>query len=467
FEASHAIGGMSRTLTLFGQRVDLGPHHFITDYEAVNNLWADVLGKDLLIHQRLTRIAYNNRLFHYPLQPLNAFTNLGLLETLRCLASTALGAATPLPKEATFEDWMVKYFGRRLFSIFFKTYSEKLWGIPCHELDTTFAMQRIKKLSLLDMLREALLKPKQSAYRSLSTTFVYPRHGAGMLYDRLCQAIEAHGGRLYLNTPVTGLLNDEAGRICAVQTGPEKTTHPIDHVISSMPLTMLIKALPDVPDDIAHHAGQLRFRNTTLVYLDVDDANLFEDHWLYVHMPNLKMGRITNFRNWSPALYGEKTSSVLALEYWSSDDDPFWHLDDTTLIELGKRELKASGLIGNANILDGAVYRIHRCYPMYKRGYQEHLVPVQTYLDTLPGLHAIGRYGAFKYNNQDHSILMGLAAAGQVLDNRFEPLWWMDHNQTPDDDAQTSVHTASPGRRPDQVALGQPRHPLYRGQHTP
>lgn len=429
FEASGSLGGMSKTLTLWGQRVDLGPHHFLSQSPQVNDLWAHLLGQDYVLLDRLTRIYYDQQFFNYPLEPLQALGTLGPLEAVHCLLSYMAQWPQPIPTQGSFQDWMVKQFGHRLFELFFKSYSEKLWGLPCHRLDASFAQQRIKSLNLWEIVKEGFLKPDHSLNRSLVTSFIYPTHGAGMLYDRMAQVIKANGGQIYLNSKVKQLhWHPDQNRVSGL-TLASGHDMAFDHIVSSMPLTTLISALGDVPQAIMAHARQLQFRNTTLVYLNIDDPALFPDHWLYIHRPDLMMGRITNFRNWSPALYGEATSSILCLEYWSSDHDVLWHEPDDHLILRGIRELKATGLIGRAEILGGSVHRVHRCYPIYELGYQAHLLPLQRFLMPLQNLHVIGRYGSFKYNNQDHSILMGLRAAENILHQTDHNLWELNHNQ--------------------------------------
>ena len=424
FEAGDTVGGLARSFRLWDQTVDLGPHRFFSGDARVNRLWLEVVGKDYRMVDRVTRIYYRGRFFHYPLQAGNALINMGLVNAAGCMTSYAW-QKVPLVhgrngQAETFEDWVVRRFGRRLFNMFFKPYSEKLWGIPCDALGADFAAQRIKKFSLGEAIKSALGAAKGS-HKTLVDRFAYPLGGTGMVYERMADKIRERGGRVRLSTPVNRVLA-EGNRANGVEL-KDGTTHEFDHVVSTMPLTLMVRGLPDVPEPVLDAADSLRFRNTILVFLRVDSVDLFPDQWLYIHSPELQTGRLTNFRNWVPELYGDSKETILALEYWCYDDDSQWNDSDEKLIELASREVRGTGLIGNARILDGKVSRIRRCYPVYATGYKRHLEPVIEYLKTIERLHVIGRYGAFKYNNQDHSILMGLLAARNIADQEQNNLW--------------------------------------------
>ncbi|MDR1305650.1 MAG: FAD-dependent oxidoreductase [Verrucomicrobiales bacterium] len=417
-EATGAVGGMARTIPLWGQRVDLGPHRFFSADPRVNKLWLEIAGADYDMVSRLTRILYKNRLFHYPLKPANALRNLGPLEAARCLASYLLQQFRQTPAadadiaDASFEQWVTRRFGRRLYEIFFKTYSEKLWGIPGDRLDADFAAQRIKKFSLGVALKTALLGAG-GQHQTLVDLFAYPRGGSGAIYEQMAARISASGGRLRLNTPARRVLT-RAGRATAVELVTGETVSA-DHIISTMPLTDLVARLEPAPVPVLSACARLKYRNTILVFLQLDADRLFPDNWLYVHAADLRCGRITNFRNWSPTLTGAERATILALEYWCNDADAFWRLPDAALTALATDEIKRSGLLPRGlAITAGHVERLHRSYPVYERGYKQPLTVVANYLKTIPGLTLIGRYGAFKYNNQDHSILMGLLAADNL-----------------------------------------------------
>jgi protoporphyrinogen oxidase len=425
-EASEHVGGMARTIPLWGQRVDIGPHRFFSSDTRVNALWLEVLGREYAMVDRLTRIHYGGQFYEYPLQPLDAFRKLGPVETGRCLASYAasrLGPARPEAGAQSFEAWVVSRFGRRLFEIFFKSYSEKLWGIACGDLDADFAAQRIKKLSMLEVLKNMVRAPgAQPRHKTLVDRFAYPLGGSGAVYEAMAEAVERAGGTVARNTRVRRVLTDDGRRVTGVELASGARIL-CDYVVSTMPVTSLVRGLDGVPDAVRAAAARLRFRNTLVVYLNVGATDLFPDQWLYVHSPELAVGRITNFRNWVPALYGDARTSILALEYWANDGDPLWQEAPELSVARAERELRQTGLIGNASVLGGEVVRVPKCYPVYERGYRAHLAPVVEHLRTYAGLLPIGRYGSFKYNNQDHSILMGMLAAEHVHKQGTDDLW--------------------------------------------
>jgi protoporphyrinogen oxidase len=311
--------------------------------------------------------------------------------------------------------------------MFFKSYSEKLWGIPCDALDADFAAQRIKKFSLGQAVKAAFGFGK-SKHKTLVDQFAYPLGGTGMVYERMAERVNELGGQVHLKQSV-GRIVHEQRRV----TGLELTGgrfEPFDQVISTMPLTLLVRGLGKLPEAVDKGVRALRFRNTILVYLNIASTALFQDQWLYIHSPELGMGRVTNFRNWVPDLCGQSRNTILALEYWCYDEDAAWQENDQQLIERGAREMRATGLIGQAKVENGHVVRIRRCYPVYARGYKQHLEPVVSFLRKFEGLSVIGRYGAFKYNNQDHSILMGLLAAENILEDKGHDLWAVNTDTT-------------------------------------
>lgn len=421
FEASPSVGGLAKTIELWNQKVDIGPHRFFSSDRRVNELWLEVAGRDYKMVNRLTRIYYKKKFYYYPLKAFNALFNLGIFQALLCVLSYVRQKIAPTKDDGSFESWVTRRFGKRLFRIFFKTYTEKLWGIPCEKLDSDFAAQRIKKLSLYEAIKNAILPSKQNKHKTLVDQFAYPLGGTGAIYQRMADFVESKGGRVHLKQPVKRVLQ-KGGTATGLEM-EDGTVHEFDHIISTMPLTLMVNRLPEVPEDILQRTANLKFRNTIIVFLNIDAIDLFPDQWLYVHSPELDTGRITNFRNWIPEVYGEEKTTILAMELWCYDEDPVWSEDDATLIEKASREIRNTGLIGKAEILGGHVYRIPRCYPVYDTGYKENLRPVEQYLESINRLHVIGRYGAFKYNNQDHSILMGMLAAENILENKGHDLW--------------------------------------------
>lgn len=428
FEASAQIGGLSQTIELWGQRVDIGPHRFFSTDRRVNEFWLGIVGDRYEMVDRLTRVHFKGQFINYPIRPISAMCQLGAAEAIRCslsyLRQKTLSRFEAEP-EPSFASWVTKRFGCRLFEVFFRSYSEKLWGIPCTELSEDFAAQRIRRFSLWEALRYALLPSHGIQHKTLADRFAYPLGGTGAVYDAMARQIIELGGRIHTRLPVTQITRDQS-RVTGVRL-PSGEGRLFDHVISSMPLTMLIAGLeqgtPAIPLDVHQAAAQLKFRNTILVYLNIDSDSLFNDQWLYIQTPEVRSGRVTNFRNWTADLHRGSPTTVLAVEQWCSDDDPQWTADDATLIAQSADDLRQMDLLGKQNVLAGHVMRIRRSYPVYRRGYGRHVQRIADYLSTLSGITVIGRYGAFKYNNQDHSILMGLLAAENLLHQTGHDLW--------------------------------------------
>lgn len=439
YESSNQVGGMAKTIDLWGQKIDLGPHRFFSNDTRINKLWLEVVGKDYKMVDRLTRIYYKNKFYYYPLKPFDALFKLGIGTATVCLMSFFKEKIAPTKLDGTFENWVTNRFGYKLFSIFFKTYSEKLWGISCKELDADFAAQRIKKLSLWEAVIGALKGNKSNKHKTLVDQFAYPLEGTGMVYERMAKYVSEHNGTVYLNTPVKRIIaENNVAKSIELENGTIKS---YDHIISSMPFTQMVTRLPEVPEKIKELAFSLKFRNTILVYLKIEGQNLFPDNWLYIHSTDVMTGRITNFSNWVPEINGNQKETIVVLEYWCYDEDDLWKEPDITLIDRAKKEIKITGLVCNEIILEGYVHKIKSCYPVYSKGYKERLKPIEDYLTTVNNLSIIGRYGAFKYNNQDHSILMGYLAAENIVNGSNHNLW--DINTDYEDYQEKSTITAS------------------------
>ena len=423
YEASPFVGGMARSIELWGQIVDIGPHRFFSSDTRVNKLWLEVIGKDYEMVDRLTRIFFRNKFYHYPIKAFDALKNLGIIESALCIGSYGIQRLKPGRNDLgdTFESWVIARFGKRLYKHFFKTYSEKLWGIPTNELDADFAAQRIKKLSMWEAIKSAIFGGGGEKHKTLVDQFAYPKKGTGQVYENMKKYVETNGSTIYLTTPINSLTTK--GKIVTgikLESGEEKK---YDEVISSMPLTLLVSRIKNLPPKVARANQSLRFRNTILVYLQLKADNVFPDNWIYVHSSELRMGRITNFRNWVKTINKGKKETIIAIEYWCFDEDDFWHWDDEQYIELAKDEIVKTGLVEAKQIKDGKVVRVPKCYPVYGRGYKRPLSIIQDFISDLGHLQVIGRYGAFKYNNQDHSILMGILAAENVADDTHHDLW--------------------------------------------
>jgi protoporphyrinogen oxidase len=320
-----------------------------------------------------------------------------------------------------------------LYRIFFQSYSEKVWGIPCARLDADFAAQRIRQFSLFEAVRNSLSRKGSSRHVTLIDRFAYPLQGTGSVYARMVEQIHARGGHVHLNASVRGLGPGDAETLELMLASGER--HQFDHVISSMPLTHLVRALPQTPDRVANAAAALRFRNTILVYLRIDSPDLFPDQWLYVHAPELEVGRITNYRNWVAELHRELPQTILSLELWCDPGDSKWLQPDERHVERAIQDLHATGLVKTAQITGSHVIRVPNCYPVYDLGYKQHLDVLVQYLQTIPNLQVIGRAGAFKYNNQDHSLLMGILAAENIALGLEHGLWSVNTDDTYQEEA--------------------------------
>ncbi len=421
YEISPQVGGLSKSIKLWNQIVDLGPHRFFSQDIRVNKLWLEVVEGNYDIVNRQTRIFYKNNFFDYPLKPGNALRGLGFFEAARCVLSYIWQRIFPVKDTGTFESWVTQRFGKRLYQIFFKTYSEKLWGIPCDQLDSDFASQRIKKLSLFEAIKNAIIQGKMNKHKTLVDQFAYPVKGTGWVYEKMSEKIQDNGGKVHLNTGIEKV--ETSGMVVKniILTNGKKLEY--DHVVSSMPISLLVRNLSETPNHIRELANSLKFRNTILVYLKIKRDDLFPDQWLYIHSREMRTGRITNFRNWLPELYGNEKDSIICLEYWANFDEEEWKMNDTELIETAKSDIISAGFAYDDEIKDGRVVRIPRCYPVYFKDYKKILGPVEDYLGSIENLHVIGRYGAYKYNNQDHSIIMGIFAAENILKNTDHNLW--------------------------------------------
>jgi protoporphyrinogen oxidase len=421
-ERGRQAGGLARTEVYRGYRFDIGGHRFFTTEPEVQALWEHVLGDELLTVPRLSRIYYNGRFFHYPLSLLNVVRNLGALESARCLASYVRARLAPPGREETFEDWVTARFGRRLYETFFKNYTEKVWGIPCSEIRADWASQRIKDLSLTAAVAHALFGRGKA--RSLIHQFRYPRLGPGQMWERFRELVVRGGGRVWLGTAVESV-HRRGRRVVAVtvRRGGRRRTVPAAHVISSMPIGRLVRCLePAAPAHVREAADGLKYRDFLIVALIINRAHLFPDNWIYVHTPRVRVGRIQNFKNWSPAMVPDPNKTCLGMEYFCNRDDDLWRMEDAQLMHLAMREAEALGLANSSDVEDAYIVRQPKAYPVYDGDYRRHLDVLKAYLARFSNLQPAGRNGLHRYNNQDHSMLCGLYAARNVLGANYD-LW--------------------------------------------
>jgi protoporphyrinogen oxidase len=425
-EADSQVGGLARTAEYKGFRFDIGGHRFFTKVGVVEKLWRSMLGPEMLTRPRLSRIYYGGKFFDYPLKPMNALRGLGLWNAFLVLLSYLWIQIRPIRPEVSFEDWVSNRFGRRLYRIFFKTYTEKVWGIPCNKIGAQWAAQRIKGLSLftavVNMLLRGVRRPGgEKQIKTLIEEFEYPRLGPGMMWEAFQADIERMGGRVLLNSPVQRIEHD--GRsIVAVEYGRANPTRvDVSRFVSTMPLREVIQKLsPPAPDHARAAAERLAYRDFLTVALIIDAPTLFPDNWIYVHDPRVKLGRIQNFKNWSPDMVPDQRLTCLGLEYFCFEGDGLWTMSDADLVKLGAREIAAIGLLGGGNVIDGTVVRMPKAYPVYDEGFEAALAVVRDYLSTFENLQVAGRNGMHKYNNQDHSMVTAMLAAQNLLGDHHD-----------------------------------------------
>jgi len=416
-EKDSIVGGISRTVCHNGFRFDIGGHRFFTKIGRVNALWHEVLGEDFLRRPRLSRIYYNKKFFNYPLKPMNALLGLGLFNSFGIFASFVASKVRPYEKEDTFEQWVSNRFGKKLYRIFFKTYTEKVWGLPCDQIEAEWASQRIKGLSLVSAVKAALLGNKGKKIKTLIEEFDYPRLGPGQMYEAMASKIEGMGGNVLMETSVVGV-KCQNGKAVSVEvenkSGDREIIEGTDF-LSSVPITELVRMFDDVDSNLMEAAGRLSYRSLLTVNLMMNRSEEFKDTWMYIHSPEVKMGRVQCFKNWSPAMVPCEDVSSLGLEYFCSEGDELWTGGDEELIDLGKREVDELSLADSSSVFDAFVIRTSKTYPVYSRDYSKNLSVLREYVCGIGNLQCIGRNGMFKYNNMDHSILSGLLAADNIF----------------------------------------------------
>jgi protoporphyrinogen oxidase len=420
-EQDDIVGGLARTVQHRGYRFDIGGHRFFSKVGLINAWWQKILGDDFQVRSRLSRIHYNGALFDYPLRPINALRGLGPTETLRIVASYVGAQIFPTPEEKSFEEWVCNRFGRRLFDIFFKTYTEKVWGMKCSDISAEWASQRIKNLNLGAALKDMLVG-RNDEITTLIRQFHYPRLGPGMMWERVAETLERRGVPIYLGHRVTKVRVVE-GRVTAV-TAVASHSRVInvsgENFISSMPIRDLIAAIDPAPPQNVVAAKQLRYRDFLTVGLIVGKPNVFNDNWVYIHSPQVKVGRIQNYKNWSAEMVPDPSHTSLGLEYFVQQGDELWNANDQSLIELATRECAALGFIDESDVLDGIVIRAPKAYPVYDSNFKQNLGRIRNYLGNIGNLQLIGRNGQHRYNNQDHSMMTAIYAARNVFGSDFD-----------------------------------------------
>ncbi|MGY1824146.1 NAD(P)/FAD-dependent oxidoreductase [Geodermatophilus sp. SYSU D00079] len=427
-EADTVVGGISRTVERDGWRFDIGGHRFFTKVPEVERWWHEMLSDDeFLSRPRLSRIHYAGRLFDYPLRPLNALRGLGPVEAVRCMASYVAARLRPPADQSHFEGWVSARFGRRLYEIFFKTYTEKVWGIPATEIQADWAAQRIKDLDLWRAVLHAVRPGSGRQITTLIDRFQYPRTGPGLMWERTLERVREGGAVVRLGARCTAVHRDAGGAVAVDVTteagGPPRRIEA-DHVISSMPLPELVLAMdPPAPAHVREAAEGLSHRDFLTVALVVPEEAGFPDNWIYIHSPEVRVGRIQNFGSWSPFLVKDGRT-CLGLEYFVDEGDRTWESDDETLVELATAELVRLGLVEADQVERGFVVRMPKAYPVYDAGYDQRVDVIRRWLEeAVPNVHPVGRNGMHKYNNQDHSMVTAMRTVENIADGAAHDVW--------------------------------------------
>ena len=427
-EATSEIGGISQTVQRDGWRFDIGGHRFFTKVGAVRDLWHEILGsEDFLVRPRMSRIYYRGKFYDYPLNIRNALSNLGAAEALRCAASYAWVRLRPPKDQSSFEGYMAAQFGWRLYRTFFKTYTEKVWGVPATEIQADWAAQRIKNLNLLRAVTNGLLpRRRPTSITSLIDSFEYPRHGPGMMWERCADLVRDRGARVLLEHRVAAVRH-RGGRAesVVVRTGGGDLEIGCSSVISSMPLPSLVESMdPAPPPEVLEAARGLTFRDFLTVAVAVPADAAFADNWIYIHSPDVRVGRVQNFRSWSPHMVPEGDMTCLGLEYFVFEGDDLWTASDEDLVSLASRDLETLGLVPADAVAGGWVVRMPKAYPMYSRGYQRHVEVLRFWLAANAcNVWPVGRNGMHRYNNQDHSMFTAMLTVENIVLGATHDIW--------------------------------------------
>jgi protoporphyrinogen oxidase len=429
FEADpEYVGGIARTARYKGYYFDIGGHRFFSKAREVEELWSELLPDDLLTRPRASRIFYNRKFFTYPLKATEVLLNLGPVESTRCVLSYAKARLFPRKEPRSFEDWVTNQFGRRLFEIFFKTYTEKVWGMSCKEISADWAAQRINKLSLATTVFHALMPrraPSDSTQviKTLIDSFRYPRRGPGMMWEKCAERIKEMGGEVRMGTSVVGCRFDEGAGGWTIEyqdSAGRRGSLDVGHVISSAPIRELVQGLqPRMSTGARAAAEALRYRDFLTVVLILKDRGAVSDNWIYIHDPGVRVGRVQNFKSWSPEMVPDQTMACYGLEYFCFEDDQLWRSTDADLIALGRRELATIGIAGAEDIVDGCVVRQAKAYPVYDNDYARNVETLRREIErAYPNLHLVGRNGMHKYNNQDHAMMTAMLSVRNIVAGR-------------------------------------------------
>jgi protoporphyrinogen oxidase len=422
-EAEDQVGGLAKTVVdPDGYRFDLGGHRFFTKNEEVNDLWLEIMGDEFLMRPRMSRIYWRKKFLDYPLNGTDVIKKLGPIELARCMASYARAALRPKGEEQNLEQWVSNRFGKRLYEHFFKSYTEKVWGVPADEIGADWAAQRIKGLSFFSAAKAAFLGNKGNKIKSLIGEFQYPRYGPGQMWEQMTEDIRAKGGEVRLNAPVTRLKISPAGKVTEVIAGGETLTP--SYVISSLPLRTTVGiAEPEAPVDVRDAARGLRYREFLTVLLVIDGQDLFPDNWIYIHQPGVRVLRIQNFKSWSPWMVPNDKDASIGMEYFCFEGDELWNMPDDDLVAMAGQEIEKLHLARADKVKFGFVARVHKAYPIYDVEYAERVATIREWLKGIGNLIQVGRNGLHRYNNSDHSMLTAMRAVDNILLGTHHDIW--------------------------------------------
>jgi protoporphyrinogen oxidase len=423
FEADGTVGGISKTIEFNGYRFDLGGHRFFTKLKPIERLWERMLGEEMLVRPRMSRIYYQGKFFSYPLTAKDVLGRLGIFESILCALSYLWSLRNRGKTADTFEEWVTVRFGRRLYDAFFRSYTEKVWGIPGSEIRSQWAAQRIKDFSLI---RAALtiLGLSRKNVTTLIEEFKYPRLGPGQMWESFAASVEEKNIPVRLNHRCVGIRHrDHHVESIVVRTNGHVTEHEVERVLTSIPLSELIYNLdPLPPQEILEAAGKLRYRDFCLVALMTTQDEPFPDNWIYIHDPGTRAGRVQNFGAWSEGMVRPGTT-CLGVEYFCFEEDEIWSMSDTQAVELATNELARIGLLDPSKVIDGVKVRVPKAYPMYDASYETAVETIRQYLARFDNLQTCGRNGLHRYNNQDHSMWTAVHATLNLLDGASHDVW--------------------------------------------
>jgi len=444
-EASNLVGGIARTESHNGFRFDIGGHRFFTKIKEVEKVWYDICGDEFITVPRQSRIYYQGKFYDYPLKIFNALSNLGIYESVRVMASFARWKLFPNKEEKTFEQWVTNRFGARLFHHFFRSYTEKVWGVPCAEITADWAAQRIKDLSLMKVVWNAISGANDSS--SLIEEFQYPRLGPGQMWEKMTDRVQENGGEVRMHSYVKRVIREKM-RVTGVEVEEKnpktgKTRSYIqegDTFLNSMNLRKLVRSMdPPPPQHVIDAANLLKYRDFMIITLVLDHADPFPDNWIYVHGQEVRVGRIQNFRAWSQDMMADKSKASIGMEYFLNDDEEMWAMDDDVLIKMAAKELETIGLAPAKSVIDGAIIRQPKAYPVYDSVYMEALDTVRDWLQKLENFETAGRNGLHRYNNQDHSMLSAMYAARNIMGADYD-IWDVNVERSYHEEFQTKPY---------------------------